>query len=53
MGKPIKLWELSVMALLVLACFAYMARALYEVTYLPMSENWRECHRITLCNSNR
>lgn len=50
MGREIKLWEMALAALFCLAYCVFMGRALYEVTWLPMSENWQQCHRITLCN---
>lgn len=40
---------LIVMFAAVIACNVYLGRVLYEVTWVPMSENWQQCHRITLC----
>lgn len=39
------------MMLLCLVAAGFMAKlALYDFTYLPMSQNYAECGKITLCN---
>lgn len=53
MGKKIEPLELAICLMALVIAAAFFGRALYEATWLPLSDNYHQCGRIFLCPAQR